>query len=82
MPTFRVDFDEAFQNQRSLAATALESLHQLEAVLKKLLPGEEPETGELRDDIQEGLAHLAEIESLINDQWFRNRGRGKHGGRP
>jgi hypothetical protein len=35
----------------------------LEQSLQSLLPGEEPETGELRGDIQKGLEHLAEMKA-------------------
>jgi len=69
-----IRFGEAFEQQQKLAKKALEQLHALEESLKGLLPGEEPETGDLRGDILRGLQSLAEIESLINEQWFRNRG--------
>jgi hypothetical protein len=73
MPKVRINFEEAFRNQRELAQKALQQVADLRETLTQLLPGDDPETGELRDDISEGIGHLAEIEALIRDQWFRNR---------
>jgi hypothetical protein len=73
MGRIAINFAEAFKSQRRLAAQALDEARALHETLSQLLPGEDPETGELRKDISEGLAHISEIEALIRDQWFRNR---------
>ena len=73
MARIEISFEEVFESQRRLAAKALEQARALHETLSRILPGDDPETGELRKDISEGLAYISEIEALIRDQWFRNR---------
>ncbi len=73
MGEITINFAKAFESQRRLAAKALDQTRALHETLGELLPGEDPESGEPRKDISEGLAHISEIEALIRDQWFRNR---------
>jgi hypothetical protein len=73
MPKITINFREAKNNQRELAQKALTQVDDLRATLHRLLPGEDPESGQLKGDISEGTALLSELEALIRDQWFRNR---------
>jgi hypothetical protein len=65
MPRITVDFGDAARRQRELAEKALVQVQDLRDTLSDLLPGEDPETGQLREDIESALSQLGDIESLI-----------------
>ena len=51
---YTIRFGKASERQRELARKATGQLHALEQSLQGLLPGDEPETGERRGEIQRG----------------------------